>query len=87
MLADRAEQGVVKPGEEACFQPTRTTSGPCAGKVFTVETLHVDTDYDVLDELSFQPERPIDAPMRMPMSGTYGAKSVGPRGAGCGRAG
>lgn len=77
VLTDRAEQGVVKPGEEACFQPTRTTSGPCAGKVFTVETLHVDTDYDVLDELSFQPERPIDAPMRMPMSGTYGAKSVG----------
>merc|ERR1711972_1126997 len=33
------------------------------------ETIHCDTVYDVLDKLCRVPERPISAPMRMPISG------------------
>merc|ERR1711966_119291 len=32
--------GVVKPGEEVIFLPTRTSSTACTGKVFTVEMHH-----------------------------------------------
>merc|ERR1711941_241404 len=41
------------------------------------ETLHMDTLYDVLDKLCRVPERPISAPMRMPISGIYKIKGVG----------
>merc|ERR1711908_191080 len=41
------------------------------------ETLHVDTLYDVLDKLCRVPERPMSAPMRMPISGIYKIKGVG----------
>merc|ERR1719157_1447 len=41
------------------------------------ETIHVDTLYDVLDTLCKVPERPISAPMRMPISGIYKIKGVG----------
>jgi len=41
------------------------------------ETLHLDTIYDVLDKLCRVPERPISAPMRMPISGIYKIKGVG----------
>merc|ERR1711874_130566 len=41
------------------------------------ETLHCDTMYDVLDKLCRVPERPISAPMRMPVSGIYKIKGVG----------
>ena len=41
------------------------------------ETLHVDTLYDVLDKMCRVPERPISAPMRMPISGIYKIKGVG----------
>merc|ERR1711997_126511 len=41
------------------------------------ETIHVDTVYDVLDKLCRVPERPISAPMRMPISGIYKIKGVG----------
>merc|ERR1719440_310898 len=41
------------------------------------ETIHVDTMYDVLDKVCRVPERPISAPMRMPISGIYKIKGVG----------
>merc|ERR1711941_151770 len=41
------------------------------------ETLHVHTLYDVLNNLCRVPERPISAPMRMPISGIYKIKGVG----------
>merc|ERR1712110_760275 len=41
------------------------------------ETIMCDTLYDVLDKLCRVPERPISAPMRMPISGIYKIKGVG----------
>merc|ERR1712159_466302 len=41
------------------------------------ETIHVDTLYDALDKMCRVPERPISAPMRMPISGIYKIKGVG----------
>jgi len=41
------------------------------------ETIHCDTVYDVLDKLCRVPERPVSAPMRMPISGIYKIKGVG----------
>merc|ERR1719420_687962 len=41
------------------------------------ETIHVDTLYDVLDTVCRVPERPMSAPMRMPISGIYKIKGVG----------
>merc|ERR1712164_63209 len=41
------------------------------------ETIHVDTIYDVLDKVCRIPERPVSAPMRMPISGIYKIKGVG----------
>merc|ERR1712141_92840 len=41
------------------------------------ESIHCDTLYDVLDKLCRVPERPISAPMRMPISGIYKIKGVG----------
>eukprot|EP00913_Durusdinium_trenchii_P006505 g6113.t1 len=41
------------------------------------EMIHVDTVYDVLDKMCRVPERPISAPMRMPISGIYKIKGVG----------
>merc|ERR1719414_173752 len=41
------------------------------------EKIHCDTVYDVLDKLCRVPERPISAPMRMPISGIYKIKGVG----------
>merc|ERR1712085_214085 len=41
------------------------------------ETIHIDTVYDVLDKFCRVPERPISAPMRMPISGIYKIKGVG----------
>merc|ERR1712185_254046 len=41
------------------------------------EKLHVDTLYDCLDKMCRVPDRPISAPMRMPISGIYKIKGVG----------
>merc|ERR1712172_378664 len=41
------------------------------------ETIHCDTVYDVLDKMCRVPERPVSAPMRMPISGIYKIKGVG----------
>merc|ERR1712194_273312 len=41
------------------------------------EKIHVDTLFDVLDTWGRVPERPISAPMRMPISGIYKIKGVG----------
>merc|ERR1739845_317837 len=41
------------------------------------EKLHVDTVYDFLDKVCRVPERPISAPMRIPISGIYKIKGVG----------
>jgi len=41
------------------------------------EIIHVDTMYDFLDKVCRIPERPRDAPMRMPISGIYKIKGVG----------
>ena len=41
------------------------------------ETIHVETVFDVLDIVCRIPERPISAPMRMPISGIYKIKGVG----------
>jgi elongation factor 1-alpha len=41
------------------------------------EKIHVDTVYDVLDKVCRIPERPKNAPMRMPISGIYKIKGVG----------
>merc|ERR1712013_634790 len=41
------------------------------------ETMHIDTIYDVFNNLFRVPERPISAPMRMPISGIYKIKGVG----------
>merc|ERR1711935_1241635 len=41
------------------------------------EKLHIDTLYDALDKMCRVPERPISAPMRMPISGIYKIKGVG----------
>ena len=41
------------------------------------EVIHYDTLYDVLDKICRVPERPINAPMRMPISGIYKIKGVG----------
>jgi elongation factor 1-alpha len=41
------------------------------------ETIRCDTVYVVLDMLRRVPGRPLRAPMRMPMSGTYKVKEVG----------
>merc|ERR1712031_9640 len=41
------------------------------------ENIHVDCLYDVLDKVCRVPERPISAPMRMPISGIYKIKGVG----------
>jgi elongation factor 1-alpha len=43
----------------------------------TSEKLHLDTLYDALDKMCRVPERPISAPMRMPISGIYKIKGVG----------
>merc|ERR1719258_771900 len=43
----------------------------------TKETLHIDTLYDCLNNMCSPPERPRDAPMRMPISGIYKIKGVG----------
>jgi len=40
------------------------------------ETIHVDTLYDCLDKMCRVPERPVSAPMRMPISGIYKIKGV-----------
>merc|ERR1719285_977200 len=40
-------------------------------------SMHVTTLYDVLDKMCRVPERPISAPMRMPISGIYKIKGVG----------
>jgi len=40
-------------------------------------TIHVDTVFDVLDIVCRIPERPVSAPMRMPISGIYKIKVVG----------
>jgi elongation factor 1-alpha len=42
-----------------------------------VETLHIDTIYDVLDKMSRPPQRDVDKAMRMPVSGIYKIKGVG----------
>ena len=44
--------------------------------VYGKETIHVDTMLDVFDKLCRVPERPIQAPMRMPISGIYKIKGV-----------
>jgi len=41
------------------------------------DKIHVDTMYDFLDKVCRIPERPRDAPMRMPISGIYKIKGVG----------
>merc|ERR1712054_78731 len=41
------------------------------------EKLYIDTLYDALDKMCRVPERPISAPMRMPISGIYKIKGVG----------
>merc|ERR1719510_2140008 len=41
------------------------------------EKIHVDTVYDVLNNMCRVPERPTSAPMRMPISGIYKIKGVG----------
>jgi elongation factor 1-alpha len=41
------------------------------------ETIHVDTLYDCLNNMCRVPERPTDAPMRLPISGIYKIKGVG----------
>merc|ERR1712146_365295 len=41
------------------------------------EMLHIDTLYDALDKMCRVPERPVSAPMRMPISGIYKIKGVG----------
>merc|ERR1712232_55472 len=41
------------------------------------EVIHCDTCYDVFDKLCRVPERPVSAPMRMPISGIYKIKGVG----------
>merc|ERR1712166_129547 len=41
------------------------------------EKIHVDTVYDFLDKVCKVPERPVSAPMRMPVSGIYKIKGVG----------
>merc|ERR1712037_774537 len=41
------------------------------------ENIMCETMYDVLDKLCRVPERPISAPMRMPISGIYKIKGVG----------
>ena len=40
-------------------------------------TIHMDTDYDALDELCRESEHPINAPMRMPISCIYKNEEVG----------
>jgi elongation factor 1-alpha len=44
---------------------------------YGTEKLHLETIYDVLDKMCRVPERPISAPMRMPISGIYKIKGVG----------
>jgi len=41
------------------------------------ETIHVNVLYDFLDKVCRVPQRPSDAPMRMPISGIYKIKGVG----------
>lgn len=41
------------------------------------ETVHCDTLLDCLDKMCRVPSRPIDAPMRLPISGIYKIKGVG----------
>merc|ERR1712110_3632 len=41
------------------------------------EMIHCETLFDVLDKMCRVPERPISAPMRMPISGIYKIKGVG----------
>merc|ERR1712066_969821 len=41
------------------------------------ETIHCDTLYDCLNNMCRVPERPMDAPMRLPISGIYKIKGVG----------
>merc|ERR1719482_532115 len=41
------------------------------------EKLHIDTLYDCLNDVCRIPERPVSAPMRMPISGIYKIKGVG----------
>merc|ERR1719326_2487139 len=41
------------------------------------EKLHIDTLFDVLDEMARPPVRPMDAAMRLPVSGIYKIKGVG----------
>jgi len=46
-------------------------------KLSASETIHVDTLYDCLNTMCRVPERPMDAPMRLPISGIYKIKGVG----------
>merc|ERR1711906_52082 len=42
-----------------------------------VEKLHIDTLHDALNEMARPPVRPVDAAMRLPVSGIYKIKGVG----------
>merc|ERR1711881_759860 len=41
------------------------------------EKLHIDTLHDALNEMARPPVRPMEAPMRLPVSGIYKIKGVG----------
>jgi elongation factor 1-alpha len=41
------------------------------------ENMHIDTLYDALDKFARPPQRSVDAPMRLPVSGIYKIKGVG----------
>ena len=41
------------------------------------QKLHIDTLFDVLDEMARPPVRPMEAAMRLPVSGIYKIKGVG----------
>ena len=41
------------------------------------EKLHIDTLHDALNDMARPPVRPVEAPMRLPVSGIYKIKGVG----------
>merc|ERR1711972_263454 len=64
-------------GDNLLKQSTNMTWWKGCDVTVNSEKFHLVTLYDVLDTMCRVPERPIDAPMRMPISGIYKIKGVG----------
>merc|ERR1719447_1395001 len=76
-IANEMKSMLVKVGWKKDFIEKNTPVMPISGWMGDNLLKKSDNIYDVLDKLCRVPERPISAPMRMPISGIYKIKGVG----------